>query len=318
LNAEDYKNPKAYQAGLGIERQVSESMSVGADFTYVNTVHLQRNRDLNLPLPILRSTTVDPAQRPFFGVRSPVTQQRPISSLGSITVRESTARSLYRALTLRTKFQKKWGQFNAFYTLSKNVGNDDNERDATGFRYENAFNLEPEFADSNIDRRHQFVMSPVFFLPHGFDISSAVRMFSGVPVDASSGITDANGDLGGPDRPYLGPGVPFKRNAFRNKAFYGFDVHGSKHFYFAVSNRLVFSVDIFNIFNLHNIHLTGTSTTFCTGSPVPANCGFLGATNPNWLQVRDQNLTSSRLGNLLLTNNPGPPFQVQFGARFQF
>lgn len=318
LNAEDYKNPKAYQGGLGFERQISESMTVGADFTYVNTVHLQRNRDLNLPLPILRSPSVDPAQRPFFGIRAPATQQRPIPTLGSITVRESTARSLYRGLTLRTKFQKRWGQFNAFYTLSKNVGNDDNERDATGFRYENAFNLEPEFADSILDRRHQFVANPVFFLPHGFDISSAIRMFSGVPVDAGSGITDANGDLGGPDRPYSGPGVPFKRNAFRNKAFYGVDVHGSKRFNITEGKQLVVSVDVFNILNLQNIQLAGTSTTFCSGSPVPANCGFLGPTNPNWLQVRDQNITSPRLGNLLLTNNPGPPFQMQLSARFQF
>jgi hypothetical protein len=320
LNAADYKNPKAYQGGFGIERQVSESMSLGADFTYVNTVNLQRNRDLNLPLPVLRATTVDPAQRPFFGVRTGT--PRPIPSLGSITVRESTAHSLYRALTLRAKFQKKWGQFNTFYTLSKNVGNDDNERDATGFQYENAFNLEPEYADSKIDRRHQFVANPVFFLPHGFDISSAIRMFSGVPIDAGSGITDPNGDLGGPDRPYLGPGVPFKRNGFRNKAFYGIDVHGSKHFEFAEGKRLVFSVDIFNIFNLQNIQLAGTSTTFCSpiapATTVAANCGFLGPTNPNWLQVRDQNITSSRLGNLLLSNNPGPPFQMQLGARFQF
>jgi len=314
LNSADYKNPKAYQGGFGIERQVSQSMSLGADFTYVNTVNLQRNRDLNLPLPVLRTTVVDPAQRPFFGVRTGT--PRPISSLGSITVRESTAKSLYRALTLRAKFQKKWGQFNTFYTLSKNVGNDDNERDATGFRYENAFNLAPEYADSNIDRRHQFVANPVFFFPHGIDFSSAIRVFSGVPIDAGSGLTDPNGDLGGPDRPYLGPGVPFTRNGFRNKAFYGFDVHGSKHFDFAEGKRLVFTVDVFNVFNLQNISLAGTSTTFC--APATASCGFLGPTNPNFLQVRDQNVASTRLGNLLLTNNPGPPFQMQFGARFQF
>jgi len=325
-NASDYKNPTAYQAGFGIERQVSQSMSLGADFTYVNTVHLERNRDLNIPLPIIRPATVDPAQRPFFGLRAPAAVPlcastpgacaRPIPSLGSITVRESTARSLYRALTLRAKFQKKWGQFNTFYTLSKNIGNDDNERDATGFRYENAFNLTPEYADSNIDRRHQFVANPVFFLPHGIDFSSAIRMFSGVPIDASSGLTDPNEDRGGPDRPYLGPGVPFTRNGFRNKAFYGFDVHGSKHFDFSEGKRLVFTVDIFNVFNLMNISLAGTSTTYC--APATASCGFTGATNPNFLQVRDQNVASARLGNLLLTNNPGPPFQMQFGARFQF
>jgi carboxypeptidase family protein len=320
LNAADYKNPKAYQGGFGIERQVSQSMSLGADFTYVHTVNLQRNRDLNLPLPVLRTTAVDPAQRPFFGVRTGT--PRPISSLGSITVRESTAKSLYRGLTLRAKFQKKWGQFNTFYTFSKNIGNDDNERDATGFRYENAFNLAPEYADSNIDRRHQFVASPVFFLPHGIDISSAIRMFSGTPIDASSGITDPNNDLGGPDRPYLGPGVPFARNGFRNRAFYGFDVHGSKHFDFAESKRLVFTVDIFNVLNLQNISLAGTSTTFCApvapATAVAANCGFLGPTNANFLQTIDRNPSSTRFGKILLNNNPGPPFQVQLGARFQF
>ena len=343
LNAADYKNPKAYQGGFGIERQVSQSLSLGADFTYVHTIHLERNRDLNLPLPLnsiadmpqLADPTklvniVDPARRPFFGLRgntastTPMDQRyaaraRPIPSLGSITVRESTAKSLYRGLTLRAKFQKKWGQFNTFYTLSKNIGDDDNERDATGFRYENAFNTAPEYADSNIDRRHQFVANPVFFLPHGFDFSSAIRMFSGVPVDASSGITDPNEDRGGPDRPYLGPGVPFRRNGFRNKAFYGFDVHGSKHFDFAETKRLVFTVDIFNLFNLQNLSLAGTSTTFCAGNTsIGSNCGFLGPTNPNFLQVRDQNIASARLGNLLLNNNPGPPFQMQFGARFQF
>jgi len=32
----------------------------------------------------------------------------------------------------------------------------------------------------------------------------------------------------------------------------------------------------------------------------------------------DQNPTSTRLGKLLLNNNPGEPFQVQVGARFKF
>jgi hypothetical protein len=327
FNAADYKNPTAYQGGLGVERQVSKSLSVGADFIYIHTVHLERNRDLNLPLPILRSTTTDPAQRPFFGLRNPsaVPQcaatpgacARPIPSLGSITVRESTSKSLYRALTLRAKFQKKWGQFNAFYTLSKNIGDDDNERDASGFRYENAFDTRPEYADSNIDRRHQFVASPVFFLPHGIDLASAFRAFSGFPVDAGSGLTDPNEDRGGPDRPYLGPGVPFRRNGFRNQAVYFVDVHGAKRFTFAENKRLVFTVDIFNLFNTQNIQLSGSAVTnLC--SPTTASCGFAGVTNPNFLQLIDRNPASARFGKYLLNNNPGPPFQMQFGARFQF
>jgi carboxypeptidase family protein len=333
FNAADYKNPKAYQGGFGIERQMTESLSVGADFTYVHTVHLQRNRDLNVPKPVLRSITVDPAQRPFYGLRTgnptvapcnvPGACVRPISSLGQIQVRESTAKSLYRALTIRAKFQKKWGQFNSFYTLSKNISDDDNERSAGGFSYEDFYRAGPEYADSNIDRRHQFVASPLFFLPYGVDVSAAIRVFSGTPIDTGSGITDANEDRGGPDRPYRGPGVPFERNAFRNRAFYGFDVHGAKHFDFAETKRLVFTVDIFNVLNLQNVQIAGSaSTNFCAPPPgstaIAANCGFLGSTNPNFLQIIDRNPASTRFGKILLNNNPGPPFQMQFGARFQF
>ena len=319
LNAKDYNNPRATQAGVGVERQVSQSLTVGADFTYVHTTNLERDRDLNLPLPILRTTVVDPAQRPWYGLRTATNLGgllRPIPTLGAITVRESTAKSLYRALTLRAKFQKKWGQFNAFYTFSKNISDDDNERDASGFRYEDARNTAREYADSNLDRRHQFVANPVFFLPHGFDAAAAIRMFSGTPVDAGSGITDPNEDRGGPDRPYFGPGAPFARNAFRNLAVYFVDVHGAKHFNFSESKVLTFTLDMFNLLNLQNLQYAGTSTTYCSGGAL--NCGFVGPTNPNFLSVIDHVGTSPRVGKLLLTNNPGPVFQMQFGARFQF
>lgn len=314
LNAPDYKNPKAYQAGFGVERQLSSSFTVGADFTYVHTVHLERNRDLNLPLPTVRPTTTDPAQRPFFD-RS----QRPITSLQAITMRETTGHQLYRAFTLRAKFQRKWGQFNAFYTLSKNLTEEDNERDATGFRLENQFNAAPEYADSDLDRRHQFVANPVLFFPHGIDFSSAVRLFSGVPVDARFG-SDANGDNNNNDRPFLGPSAPFRRNAFRNFAVYLVDVRGQKHFSIGETKRLVFTAEIFNLFNTQNIVIgsgNNASTLYCA-SPVPANCGFTGPTNPNFLQLFDRNPSSTRFGKFLLNNNPGPPFQMQFGARFQF
>src|SRR6185503_4513800 len=52
LIAPDFKNPKSYQGGIGVERELNSSLTVGVDFNYVNTVHLQRNRDLNLPLPL--------------------------------------------------------------------------------------------------------------------------------------------------------------------------------------------------------------------------------------------------------------------------
>ncbi|HYP25277.1 MAG TPA: carboxypeptidase regulatory-like domain-containing protein [Blastocatellia bacterium] len=314
--ARDFNNPKSYQAGLGVEREVARGLSVGADFTYVHTVHLQRNRDLNLPLPILRPLAVDPAQRPFFGLNSGV--PRPISSLGQVQVRESTAKALYRAFTLRTKFQRSWGQFNAFYTLSKALSDDDNERSSGGFPFDNAFDLGPEYGYSELDRRHQFTFNPVFFLPGGIDFSSALRFRSGRPVDARVG-SDLNQDGVNNDRPYLAPGIPFQRNSFRNRALYDVDVRVQKRFSVGENARLIFSWEVFNLLNLENIELSTSSTVtnFCA-TTTQADCGFLGPSNPNFLSLRERRPGNIANGRYLSANNPGTPFQMQFGARFQF
>jgi hypothetical protein len=309
---ENYKNPKSYQFGIGFEREIVRSLTVGADFTYVNTIHLERNRELNLPAPIIRPT--DPAQRPVFLTAG---QTRPLPILNSIQIRESSARSLFRALTLSAKLQRSWGQFNAFYTLSESLSDDDNERDAGGVQYENNFDLSTEYGPSRLDARHQFVMNPIVYLPFGFDLSGAIRLRSGRPIDATFG-SDANSSQGGADRPFLGPGVPFQRNSFRNRPIYNFDLRAQKRFSITESAKLTFSVELFNIFNLDNIELAGTAVTNFCANPVPLDCGFLAPTNPNFLSLRERNSTNPRFGQLLTSNNPGAPFQMQFGARFNF
>ena len=59
-------------------------------------------------------------------------RQASVIELDQLTVRESSARSLYRALTISSKFQRSWGQFSAFYTLATNYSDDDNERSSGG------------------------------------------------------------------------------------------------------------------------------------------------------------------------------------------
>src|SRR5206468_3626076 len=112
-----------------------------------HTLQLQRNRELNLPRPGLLAG--DPSQRPFYGLIGATGRAaiaRPLPNLGSVQIRESNGKALYRALTLRAKFQRKWGQFNAFYTLSKNLTDDDNERDSGGASADNTFDLTPEYS----------------------------------------------------------------------------------------------------------------------------------------------------------------------------
>jgi hypothetical protein len=324
--AADFNNPRSYQAGGGVERQIGRGLTVGADFSYIKTVYLQRNRELNLPLP--GTLAGDPALRPFYGLIGAGAARpaiaRPQSLLGSVQQRESTGKALYRGLTFRAKFQRGWGQFNAFYTYSHNDSDDDNERDAGGVLYDDSFNLAPEYGPSRLDRRHQFVANPVFFLKGGFDVSGAIRLRSGRPIDATLGF-DANEDRINNDRPYFGPGIPFTRNLFRNRALYDYDFRVQKRLNVSEGKQVILSVDVFNIFNLMNIELSGTGVTnFCIppvgSTAIPRDCGFNGATNPNFLQLRDRRTTSpATVGQLLTSNIPTPqPFQVQLGARFQF
>jgi hypothetical protein len=75
---------------------------------------------------------------------------------------------------------------------------------------------------------------------------------------------------------------------------------------------------------LKNIELAGTAVTnYCvaTGTPaaIPATCGFTGPTNVNFLSLRENRSGFINKDQLLTTNIPTPqPFQLQFGARFQF
>ena len=47
--ANDFQNPRAFQMGVGVDQEVAKNWVVGAQFNYINTVHLERNRDYNLP-----------------------------------------------------------------------------------------------------------------------------------------------------------------------------------------------------------------------------------------------------------------------------
>jgi len=316
--APDFKNPKSYQAGIGIEREVSRGLTLGADFTYIKAVHLERNREVNIPLPTITAANQG---RPVYGVSTGAVARPLPGQTGSLQLRESSAKSLYKALTISMKMQRKWGQINAFYTRSKLLSDDDNERSAGGVNYQDSYNFTPEYSYSDLDRKHQFVAGPLIYLPHGFDISSGIRLRSGRPIDARVG-NDVNQDTVNNDRPYRAPGISFERNAFRNLAIYNIDMRVQKRFQLPAENmRLSVSMEIFNLFNFNNIQLGGAAVTnFCTPNPSNAtsNCGFLGPTNPNFLGTVDRSPTSTRFGSLLLTNTAGEVFQMQFAARFQF
>jgi hypothetical protein len=337
------RNPRSVQFGVGVEREIARGLTVGANFDYVKTSHLNFNRDYDLPTPIIRAG--DLSQRPFFGIVSSTVigaQSRPITALGNsgyVQVRDSSARSLYRAMTVRAQLRRKFGQFDAFYVLSKNYDSDSTERNATFASYDNAFNLAPEYNFGALDRRHVFSMNAVIHAPLGFEVAMNGRILSGAPIDVSvssivapagSGLTaaqyaalvtiqsstsgDLNQDAGNfNDRPYVAPGVSSLRNSYRNRGLKFADLRVQRAFRFGEKYELAPSLEVFNVFDFQNITYASTTATNYGNPGINERTGaVLGPSNPTFLALRDS------AGNLLLTNSPGAPLQIQFGLRFKF
>lgn len=305
LIADDYENPTSVQFGFGYERELSEGLVIGFDYSNVKSYNRQINRNINLA-----PATAFGAQsgRPIYNFG------RVIPSLNQITLRTSNGQALYQAFTTRVRYNRSWFRLQAYYVYSRNFSDDDNERSATGFEAEDQYNRGPDYNYSDLDRRHRFTASPIFFLPYGFEVSSAIRLRSGSPVNAIIG-QDVNRDGNRfTDRPYSSPGVAFERNAFRNRPIYDVDLRIQKGFNFDERKRLILTSEFFNIFNLSNIQYAGSTTTeYCSSATDDESCGLNGVTNTNFRQLRFSN------GDFILSNNLGSPiFQIQLGARFEF
>jgi carboxypeptidase family protein/TonB-dependent receptor-like protein len=304
--ANDFQNPRAFQAGLGAEHEIRTGWVAGVQFNYVNTVHLERNRDYNLPFPTVRAAD----GRPIFARGN-----RPLSQYGQITLRESSARSMYRGVTFNSRYTaSKRIQFGMQYTLAESFSDDDNERTAGGFTYDNPFNMKPEYGYSNSDIRHSFSSYAVTSLPWGIELSGIFRVTSGQPIDPIAG-SDVNGDSSSSDRAYKSVGVPFQRNAFRNRSFKTVDIRFLKNFPFGERMRLQFSTEIFNLFNFDNVvigpaGLNNANTIYGLG--VDAT-GATVAPRSTFMQLRNADGSYNRSNNQL-----GTPFQAQFGLRFFF
>ncbi|HYR75118.1 MAG TPA: carboxypeptidase regulatory-like domain-containing protein [Pyrinomonadaceae bacterium] len=356
IAADRLKNPRSIQFGGGFEREIARGLTVGASYDYVKTTRLNFNRDYDLPTPVLRAG--DRSLRPFFGIVASTigtpavpligAQNRPITAFGNtgfVQVRDDQARSKYQAFVVRAQFRRKFGQFDAFYTLSKNLDNDSTERNASFASYDNAFNLGPEYNYGANDRRHVVAFSSVLNLPLGFEMAMTSRYLSGSPIDitvssivappAGSGLpgaglsaaayaalvrlqgnssSDLNQDAGNfNDRPYLAPGISLKRNAYRNRSLRFFDLRLERKFKLGEKFELSPSFEAFNLFNFKNL-VYGSTTAFNYGNPgVNENTGeVLAPSNAAFLQLRDAT------GALRNTNFAGAPRQIQLGLRLKF
>jgi hypothetical protein len=303
--APDFKNPRAVQAGFGVESEIFKDFITGAQFHYVNAVNQQRNVDYNLPVPTIRATD----GRTIYN-RS----IRPLPQYGTIQSRESSARSMYRAMSLQAQYRKSRYQFQAFYVLSESFSDDDNERDSGGPSAQDQFNFKPDYGYSRLDARHQVSANGLVDLPWGITASAIMRYRTGYPFNPITN-TDDNGDTAFIDRPYRSVGVVFPRNYFRNNNFFSTDMRVMKSFTFKDRFRVQLSAEFFNLFNNKNIMygFNGSQFNGVYGRGIDPTTGAVLPPDPSFMRLRLAN------GSYDTQNQQqGVPFSTQFGVRFFF
>lgn len=245
---------------------------------------------------------------------------RPDPSRAELEQLISAGNSFYRAVTLELRKQfnsNGWFSFRAGYTLSSliddGVVNTSDALVAGDFRSERGRSL--------LDRRHRFVLSGSFNLPHyvgGLTLSPIWRVASEAPFNISIGGSDRNLDDVGNDRPnYSGdlsllrwrkPGEPLDptildaftlpplgqsgnlpRNAGRGPGLFVFDLNVTRELEIR-RTRLTVSVEFDNVLN---------KTVFSFGSE------FI-------------NFSSSSAESPFLAMRTGRPRQVRVGLRAEF
>jgi hypothetical protein len=215
-----YANPRIYAFDTGYEQKIVGDVSGYVDFTWSKGVHLTRFIQPNV-VGWEGSATV------------------PFPNLGQVTDTVSSAKSLYRGLTLgaRKRFSHRF-LFDANYVYSVDRDDDSNERDPFSFRYLDLFNLASEYSYSDRDERHKFNFYTVADLPWGIQANVRMQAHSAQP------ISDPNRGQ---------PGGPTLRNTLRkDNAFFVFDFGVERPFHIGERLRIIPKLEMFNTFNNKN------------------------------------------------------------------
>jgi hypothetical protein len=300
----DFKLARSFQYRVALEQQIANGWTASVDYTTINTTRMDRVRDTNLPAPV-RDATGRPVYTP--AATTSLNSLRPNPNFAQIYITESSARGFYRGFVASTSLRRSRYVIDASYTLGYNKGYDEHENGGVSAPfYENAFDLNNEYSWTQIDQRHQFASSAVFFLPKGIELSTVNRFNTGRPFSPRTGV-DSNRDGNNNDRPLLN-GYPVRRYTYRNTGFADSSLRVQKSF--TLPNErgtLSFSTEFFNVLDFDNVEIGGAQQTYGNSLDVPS-------TNANFGRVRDAATGNYITSSTLRTT----PFQVQLGVRFQF
>jgi hypothetical protein len=248
VTSKDFTNPRTYTWSFAIEQALTSSLKFTSSFTYAKSVHDSRFVDRNDPV--------------FGGIWNSGLGSDGKNGIGQLTTLESSAKSLYRGLTLGIQKQfSRHFQFQMNYQLSEDLADDDNERDPFTYRYAVANNFKPDYGFSDRDERHRFNMFGLWDAPYGFEFSPLISFHTPQPISVANRV--------------LPNGYIINRNTlWKDNTFFALDFRVAKNFKLGERYRLQAIVDAFNLTNRANPkHPETTSLLFNFDGTVQSGLG---------------------------------------------
>ncbi len=238
------QNAYSRQASIEVEQQIGRrsTASIGYQYTGGRDLIIQVNQ--NVPSCVASGTN---------------NGCRPVAAYANDSQYSPSAVSSYHGL--HASFVQRpttWGYYRVSYTLSKAMD------DVGEFFFSapiNPFNLMEDWGRSDDDQRHRVVvdgavstsMAPAQTawerLTHGFQLSGAVRYYSALPFNITSGLTTLQGTAG---RPTVN-GAFIARNAGTGPDFFSLDARLSRTFRVGPRARVEGLVEAFNLTNRVNV-----------------------------------------------------------------
>ena len=239
----DYHNPRIYTTNVSFEQEVAPDWAVYFDFTHSKGVYLTRFVNINnggAPaiccaisnlVQIKTGTTGDSM---FYSGPAPFGP-----ALGDVFVASSSAKSLYRGLTIGTRKRFSRGyQMEVNYAYSKDMDNDSNERDPFTDRSFNRFDFSKDYAPSDRDIRHKFNFFNYAELPWKLHLDARIQARSAQPITPSPRVVN---------------GVDSGRNSTRkDNKYFSFDWRLARPFNITETVQIVPMIEMFNTFNSKN------------------------------------------------------------------
>ncbi len=253
----NFQNPRTYSASVGVERELTTDFAMSLKYNYAHTIHISRFVDRNDALLGSPWST---------GLGTDGT-----NGVSSLTTVESTAKSLYNGITLG--LEKRYSNnfaFQAYYTLSWDKSDDDNERDPFTLQYARVTNLDAEYGYSNRDQRHRFNAIVIYKAPFDINVNARYSYRSAQPKS----LTATGAEAGTPSERINADGSVTERNTGRkDNQFSSLDLRVSRPF--QIGNITIEPIaEVFNLFNSKNLKKPGnTSLLFNFDGTVQSGLG---------------------------------------------